>query len=142
MQSQSNTAEHPLFGAAVYTYTRAQAIADGVLVDVANMAQEAGFRIPVAMSIAAWTDCVAWSDEDSKRQVYQDESGRLWDVLYVASLAARRARGSALNTVNFELYRVPCCGHAVQPRKTALKLHVGPGDAGEPVITIMLPNED
>ena len=53
MQSQSNTAEHPLFGAAVCTYTRAQAIADGVLVDVANMAQEAGFRIPVAMSIAA-----------------------------------------------------------------------------------------
>jgi hypothetical protein len=28
------------------------------------------------------------------------------------------------------------------PRKTVLKVMVGPGDYAEPVLTIMLPNED
>jgi hypothetical protein len=28
------------------------------------------------------------------------------------------------------------------PRKTALHMKIGPGDAAEPVITLMLPGED
>jgi hypothetical protein len=31
----------------IYSYTRAQAIADGVLVDVSELAREAGFRFPL-----------------------------------------------------------------------------------------------
>jgi len=69
--------EHPFFGEVVSVYTRAQAIADGVLIDVSEMAGEAGFRWPVAITAAAWEDCVAWSDTDNDRQVYQDQSGRL-----------------------------------------------------------------
>lgn len=61
----------------IYSYTRAQALADGVLVDVSDIAREAGFRVPVALTRTAWEDCVAWSAEDSRRQVHQDESGRL-----------------------------------------------------------------
>ena len=74
-----------LFGEVIYRYTRAQAIEDGVLVDVSETAREAGFRWPVAMTSAAWADCVAWSEEDNQRQVNQDESGRLWDVLWSAT---------------------------------------------------------
>ncbi len=70
------------FGDFIYKYTRAQAIADGVLVDVTETANESGFRWPVALTRAVWEDCVAWSEEDSKRQVHQTESGRLWDVLF------------------------------------------------------------
>jgi len=33
----------------IHTYTRAQAIEDGVLIDVSEMAREAGFRWPVAV---------------------------------------------------------------------------------------------
>ncbi len=33
-------------------------------------------------------------------------------------------------------------GHSTEAREGSLKLMVGPGDAGEPVVTIMLPNED
>ena len=33
---------------AIYSYSRQQAIDDGVLVDITEMAQEAGFRFPVA----------------------------------------------------------------------------------------------
>lgn len=127
------------FGNLIYTYSRADAIADGTLVDVSKMAREAGFRIPVAMTAAAWADCVAWSDTDSERQTLQDEAGRQWDVLWMASLAALRAQGERCL---FQLYRVPRGGRATRPRLTSMHLHIGPGDAGEPVITILMPNED
>lgn len=127
------------FGPIIYGYSRAQAISDGVLVDVSAMAKEAGFSVPVAMTSAAWADCVEWSDQDSSRQVHQDESGRLWDVLWMSHLAARRAQGE---TVAVQLYRVPRGGRGRMPRKTTLRMNIGPGDAAEPVITVMLPGDD
>lgn len=129
-----------LFGEVIYSYTRAQAIENGVLVDVSETAREAGFRWPVAMTSAAWADCVAWSEDDNQRQVHQDESGRLWDVLWMALNAIRRANGGT--QIEYQLYRVPRDGKSAEAGLTSLKLVCGPGDAGEPVITIMLPRED
>ncbi len=129
-----------IFGVPISTYTRKQAIEDGVLVDVSGMARETGFRIPVAMTIAAWEDCVAWTDADSRRQTHQDQSGRLGDVLWMAWLAARNAPGRAACV--FTLHRVPRGGRGYKPRAVLLKLVCGPGDEGEPVATIMLPDED
>ena len=128
-----------VFGPIIYGYSRAQAIADGVLVDVSAMAREAGFSVPVAMTSAAWADCVEWSDQDCNRQVHQDEAGRLWDVLWMSHLAARRAQGG---TVAVQLYRVPRGGRGRMPRMTTLHMHIGPGDAAEPVVTLMCPGED
>jgi hypothetical protein len=128
----------PIFGEVIYSYTRAQALADGVLVDVSDMAREAGFRVPVALTCAAWEDCVAWSAEDSRRQVHQDESGRLWDALWMARLAGR----SEKSRVIFQLYRVPRGGRAHQPRLATLEMVIGPGDDSMPVVTIMKPGED
>ncbi|HIE54999.1 MAG TPA: hypothetical protein EYP90_07455 [Chromatiaceae bacterium] len=130
-----------LFGEVIHAYTRAQAIEDGVLVDVSETAREAGFRWPVALTRAAWADCVAWTEDDNHRQVYQDESGRLWDVLWMAFNAIRGAAAGESQIV-YQLYRVPRDGKSVEARLTALKLVAGPGDAGEPVVTIMLPGED
>ena len=73
------------FGDVISTYTRAQAIEDGVLVDVSSTAKEVGFKWPAAITAGAWADCVAWSDRDNQAQVYQDESGRLWDVIFSAN---------------------------------------------------------
>jgi len=129
-----------LFGETIYSYTRAQALEDGVLIDVTEMAAEAGFRWPVAVTHAAWQECVEWSDDDSRRQTYQDEPGRLWDVLWMAFVAIRSANGGT--EINFQLYRLPRGGRRTKARLTTLKLVSGPGDAGEPVITIMLPQED
>ena len=129
------------FGDIISTYTRAQAIEDGVLIDVSPTAKEAGFEWPVAMTVGAWTDCVAWSDRDSQTQVYQDQSGRLWDLIFMAfqAIALSRETGDRLL---FRLYRVLRDGHSTDAELTTLKLIVGPGDSGEPVITILLPNED
>lgn len=128
------------FGEPIHTYTREQAIDDGMLVDVTETATEAGFRIPVAMTRAAWADCVEWSEADSKRQTYQDEAARLWDVLWMAMNAARR--GAGRQSLQFQLYRVPRGGRATRPRLVELVASIGSGDQGEPVITIMLPGED
>lgn len=130
-----------LFGEAIYSYTREQAIADGVLIDISSVAREAGFVFPVAITSAAWADCVAWGESDSERQTHQDESGRLWDVLTMLLHAIRSNRG-ATDAVEVMLYRVPRGGRRNTPVRALLKSVCGPGDDLEPVITIMLPGED
>lgn len=129
-----------IFGPVIHAYTRTQALEDGVLVDVTGVAQEAGFHIPVAMTIAAWTDSVEWTEADSKRQTKQDQSGRLWDVLWMAYLAARSSDKGSRKA--FQLLRIPRGGRGVRPRLTTLHMQIGPGDEGEPVITIMQSHED
>src|SRR6266516_8060798 len=87
---------------------RAQMMADGRLVAVeASLAAEAGFSVPVALTRAVYDDCVSWSDDDAERTGggLQDETGRLWDVLWMAAQAARRARQQS--RVTFELCRGP-----------------------------------
>lgn len=128
-----------IYGEVIYAYTRQQAIEDGYLVDVSAQAREAGFGCSVALTRAAWEGCVGWSDADSQRQTYQDESGRLWDVLWMAARAAMRGAG---DQVQFQLYRVPRGGRGMRARLTSLAMHIGPGDHGEAVITIMVPGED
>jgi hypothetical protein len=131
------------FGEPIDTYSRTQAIADGLLIEVPEgIAREAGFTVPVAVTAAAWADCVAWTDTDNRRKgTVQDEQGRLWDVLWMTRYAIRRApRPTARVTVH--LYRVPREERGVHPQPVSLVAWCGPGDHGEPVITIMLPGED
>ena len=104
------------------------------------MARDCGFRWPVAITAAAWSDCVAWTDADSSGQVHQDQSGRLWDVLFMAHQAIRSSRRGG-DRLTFQLYRVPRDGKSTEAAITTLKLIVGPGDEGEPVVTILLPDE-
>ncbi|MFY1595541.1 DUF6573 family protein [Micromonospora sp. WMMD737] len=127
----------------IHAYTRAQALADGALVDAGPAAREAGFRFPVALTRAVWIDCVAWTDADNARKgTLQDESGRLWDVLWMAMVAVRRLQGRDCDRVLFQLLRVPVEGRGIRPRLVTLELVVGPGDAGEPVMTIQQRGED
>ncbi len=125
-----------MFGAddLVYGYSRAQAIEDGVLVDVSEIGRQAGIRYPVAVSQALWGE---WIVPDARAQSFgQSEQGRLWDVLTLLAWAARKASGGELH---FPVAFVRGAGrkHLVQ-----VKALCGPGDAGEPVLTIMLPEED
>lgn len=130
----------------IHSYTRAQAIGDGYLVDVSETAKEAGFRIPVALTRAVWEDCVEWGEEDTGRKGWpQDQSGRLWDVLYMAILAVRHSirRGEPEGgRVPYQVLRVPRDGAGRRPRAVVLHVVIGGGDAGEPVITITQPGED
>ena len=125
----------------IHRYTRAQALADGMLVDVSEVASEAGFCVPVAVTQAVWHLIVP---NPAEQAACQDLQGRLWDTLYMAFLAIRR-RGGASSSEQL-LYRVIFQLRGRDGRNgqhtVTLKILSGPGDEAEHVITIMFPEED
>lgn len=123
----------------ISTYSRAEAIADGILIDVTQVAKEAGFNFPVALTNTAWIDCVEWTDEDRTRRACQNQDGRLWDVVWMAALAARA--NSNTDCVVFGLHRVSRDSSSVVPVLVNLLMHIGPGDTAAPVITIGFPGD-
>lgn len=129
-----------IFGEFISAYPRAQAIADGTLIDVSAQAAEAGFKVPVAVTAAVWSEVIAWSGADSSRQIHQDERGRLHDLLWVAVNLARHNK--AKDRMGFQHYRVARGGKGVRRTPIALVMVIGPGDAAEPVVTFMLPSDD
>ena len=74
---QTDTTPSDLFGEPICSYGRAQAIEDGMLIDVSTTAREAGLAWPVALTAAAWADTVEWTDATEARKGYtgQSESG-------------------------------------------------------------------
>lgn len=122
-----------IFGDTIYTYTRAQAIEDGELVDVTAGSY---FSHPTAMTRAAYEDLVNW--DNTTETALQDIDGRLADVMTMAALHARQSGGS--DRVRFEVLRI--ARGATKPTLAAGIVHIGPGDTAAPVITIMLPGED
>jgi hypothetical protein len=125
-----------IFGEVIYAYTRQQAIEDGVLIDVSPLAKEAGFKCPVALTAAAWAEAV----EIPPGVEGQDETGRLWDVLNVLMVEIRRHNG-ACSEIRFAVH-VRNDNRDRTPPLVDLKSLAGPGDNGELVVTILLPNED
>jgi len=126
--------------AVIDAYTRAQAIEDGVLVDMTQgefgqMAREAGFRFPLAMTETAFAKYVDLTP--AAIRAGNDRKGRWWDILIMLKYAIKRGgNGSEL------LFELRCVTNSVRPNRIVLKSVCGPGDDGEPVITIMLPEED
>lgn len=125
----------------IHRYTRAQAIEDGVLIDVTDTAREAGFAFPVAITAGAWGEAVAWTDGDTETSgIAQDEAGRLWDVLWMARFALHSLRDSSVRRAPFTLLRVPRGGR--RATRFTMDILCGPGDDGEPVLTVLLQDED
>lgn len=120
----------------IHAYTREEAIADGVLVDVTETAKEAGFRIHVAVTAAVWAECVAVPPGVEA----QDERGRLWDVLWMLHVAIRSSRNSGAE-LRYRLH-VRNDNRAGDPPLVELKGVCGPADDGSPCVTVMLPDED
>lgn len=120
------------FGLVISQYTRAQAIEDGVLIDVGTVAQVVGFRCPLALTSTAWSACV----DGVKVGTQLCEEERLINTLRSLAVAASQSRGDSVKftttilDVNGEVQRVP------------LRAVCAPGDDGRTAITVMLPHED
>jgi hypothetical protein len=105
-----------------------------VLIDVSAVAREAGIRWPVALTGAAWGRCVTVPPGVE----CQDEAGRLWGVVWLLPCATRTGGRGA---------EVPFGVHVRDDNRgrtplVRLKARCGPGDRGEPVATVLLPDED
>ena len=118
----------------IHTYTRKQAIDDGVLVDVSETAKEAGIKFPVALTSTVWGIYVVPSEK--LEGCGQSVSGRLWDLLWMFRVNALKIKSSLLFFSCIFLNE-----HEIR-EEVKFKALCGPGDNGEPVITIMLPMED
>ncbi len=119
----------------VFQYTRAQAIEDGVLVDLTELARESGFKVPVACTAAVWNGYVVPTQRT--RALGQSERGRARNMLHTLFNAVRKD-GSG-DAVTFQVMFLQTPDRRVMVKLKAL---FGPDDRGEPAVTVMLPGED
>ena len=118
----------------IYAYTRNDAIEDGVLIDVSDLAREAGFQWPVAVTAAVWAEYIRVPEG----LAWQDEDGRLWDILHLLLLSIRRAK-TEKTRLTFQVH-VQTARDKVE--LVTLTAHSGPDDEGKACLTVMLPGED
>lgn len=140
-----NRPGHPFDGAPVISsYTRAQALEDGFLVEVPEkLWREAGFKWPVAITTHVYTD-VARVPDHPKAQGESIE-GRLWDILWMAYRAVLFVKqhgkpGDDDNHLPFDVLATDELG-----KKRAHRLWVvlsGEGPNGAPTLTIMFPEDN
>lgn len=131
----ANQDESP-FGEVIYSYTRSQAVADGVQVEVSTIAVEAGIHFPVFLTRTVFDAYVAVPPNVTG----QDEEGRLWDILWMLRFAIQRSR-AGVDRMHFALY-VRNDNRA--PKLVKLIATCGPLDIDDPhpAITVMMPDED
>ena len=73
----------------IASYTRAEAIADGFQVPIPpEIAKEAGIIFPVFFTRGVYDKYV----KAPKGMNHQDEQGRLWDILYMFAMQARKSQ--------------------------------------------------
>ena len=105
---------HELFGPVISSYSRAQAIEDGVLVDITEQARQQRFVFPMAMTSALWDRCKAENAEN------------LMQILAQLHLEIKKA--------------APGCDQLkFLTLGFTIKCVVGPGDDPRPVLTLCLP---
>lgn len=127
-----------LFGEVIHSYTRQQAIEDAMLVDFTDPESDTGdvcrqhYKFPIACTYAVFE--VMQKAVENPRYC-NDYAGILHDMLWMSKAVGQKLDESTV------LFRVIIQG-AGRSKYHTFKLQVGPGDQGEPVITISLPHED
>ena len=119
-----------------FFYTRAQALADGLQVEVSEIAREAGISFPVFLTRTVFEKYVTVPPG----VIGQDEGGRLWDILWMLRVAILRGKPGHARLV------VALYVRNDNRLATLVKLvaQCGPFDFDDPrpAITVMMPDED
>jgi hypothetical protein len=119
--------------------SRADAIADGDLIDVTEEAAELSIPWPVAFTKEAWRDLVAWHARNVRSQ---STSARLAATLLALRSAIRPwSNNPEMDQVLVTITRMPNTRTATQPRRTLFWVVCETGDLAEPVITVKLYDE-
>ena len=124
------------FGEVIFAYTRKQALADGVQVDVSTVAQEAGIKFPMFLTRAVFDAYVAVPEGVTG----QDEAGRTFDLVWMTRFGILRAR-PGVDRIPVALYvrNDNCAARLVKLIATCGPLDV---DDPQPSITLMMVDED
>jgi hypothetical protein len=124
----------------IYTYTRANAIADGVLVDLsANFPDECSqlYKYPVAATAAVWRIIEQAVAGDSSNSL----KGVVWDLLWMSQKGISKRLDPTQHL--FTVIITGAGGSRFERNQHyEFKAMCHPGDTAEPVITILQPDED
>jgi len=131
-----NTNNSPDFDQVIYSYTRSQAVADGLQIEVSKVAGEAGITYPVFLTRAVYDNYVTVPAGVTG----QDEAGRLWDIVWMLRFAIRKAQPNQT--------RLPVALYVRNDNQRARLIKLiatcGPLDIDDPqpAIAVMMPDED
>jgi len=103
----------------IYSFSRKNALADGVLVDVSDVAKQSDFLLPTVVS----SNLLAVIDAENQLPV-------LFAVFH-DKIKFKQGLEDILETQTI----------SKTGRVITVILHIGPGDNGEPVLTMMLPED-
>ena len=110
------------FGPVIFSYSRQQAIEDGVLVDLSEFeAVHQHWKINLCCTSTVWNII-----QDAVHHHGKDYAGVLHDISMMAKLAIGISEGDTL------LFQC-----TIGPGPRSLKLHCGPGDTPVPVLIFM-----
>jgi hypothetical protein len=121
---------HELFGDLIYSYTRKQAIADGILIDVTSMfpSDTRLFKYPVAITREIWNLI-----EGKNAGVW------VWDICWMCT---KFVVSSPDESTIITKCHLPSAPGSEEDECYDLKAVCHPGDNLEPVITIMFIDQD
>ena len=134
MNTQTNTLTD-FYGEVIYSYTRTQAIKDGVLIDLTALyPDETGlYKYPVACTSSIWE----LIDKGATNPRYhQTHKAIVWDIMYMSIKGIVRRISESEH-----IFCVRIAGAGAH-RNFNLKAVCHPSDDLSPCITIMLPEED
>ena len=129
----------PWFDGQVFRITRQQLLAEGALQDISAIACEAGLLFPTAITAGLWA---AYGDARTAGESPRFALVLCWMLRFAIRdlIPARRFKDPFSETLFFGIF--------VQERATGqfrlaeVKAVCDPGDNLEPVITLLLPDED
>ncbi|WP_054943583.1 DUF6573 family protein [Paenibacillus ihuae] len=114
-------------------YSRAEAIGDGLLVDITTWTKRGGITYPVALSRSVWLEII--EPDESAKAACESLMGRLGR--FVLSLRNEMIKGEG-DRIDFQV-TFSVDGH---PKDFSLYAMLHPGDNFEPVITVMEQDEE
>ena len=124
----------------IHSYSRAEAIRDGVLLDVTEIAKQFRFRYPVAVTSNLYhTYIVPNEDLGKSGETIENRLGLVFAELFYA------IKGISNNNPQSRIqFSVEFLMDAINDEFEEIDLiaDCGPGDDLSPVITIMLPEDD
>ncbi len=119
----------------ICTYTRKDALEAGLLIDVSQIAIQAGYAWPVAITAEVWQDYIQLPGQG--RPTHQGETERVNELLYLLMHEIQNGdQDRAEISFAFLLLSNPS---SLKP--VTLKAVVTPDDDGNPCITILKPLE-
>ena len=127
----------------IHTYSHRQAVEDGLLIDVSDTARRMGFDVPVFVTNTIWTEVICPDRVIGRLQV-----GLF--LAYVKGILRNLHEEDALEDDLIELpmtlpmvgvHVVDRDGKEVEPEERTLWLHLDANDAGEPIFTILFPED-